>query len=213
MPEMELILIRHGETEWNRERFFRGHEDIPLNANGIAMADLTADALKDRVFEAIYSSPLKRAVVTAKRIALPHQIDVREKWGLIDIDYGIWAGMKEDEVKAKWSKDYDRWLTNPAGMKFLRGESMKKAWKRVNSALREILFLHGTGSVVIVSHRIPIKMMTAYMLHKKPREIVDIKHDPCGISIFQVSDRKPTPVKLNDTSHLESLGLGNPPDF
>src|SRR5512136_2384537 len=101
MPKMELILIRHGETDWNRERFFRGREDVTLNATGIAMADLTAESLKDRVFEAIYSSPLKRAMVTAKRIALPHQIDVREKWGLIDIDYGVWAGMKEDEVKSR----------------------------------------------------------------------------------------------------------------
>ena len=210
---MELILIRHGETDWNRERFFRGREDIPLNANGIAMAELTAEALKDRVFEAIYSSPLKRAMVTAKRIAIPHQIDVRQKWDFIDIDYGAWAGMKEEEVKAQWPKDYVRWLENPARMRFFRGESMKKAWRRVNSALREIIFVHGTGSVVIVTHRIPIKMMTAYMLHKKPRDIVDIKHDPCGISVFQVSDRRSTPVKLNDTSHLESLGLEKPPDF
>ena len=213
MPEMELILIRHGETDWNRGRFFRGREDIPLNANGIAQADLTAEVLKDRVFEAIYSSPLKRSMVTAKRIALPHQINVREKWDLIDIDYGIWAGMKEDEVKSKWPKDYDRWLKNPANLRFIRGESMKKAWKRINSALREILFLHGTGSVIIVSHRMPIKMMTAYMLHKKPRDIVDIKHDPCAISTFEVTDRRPTPVKLNDSSHLAKLGLGETPDF
>ncbi len=213
MPKMELILIRHGETDWNRERFFRGREDVPMNATGIAMADLTAEALKDRVFEAIYSSPLKRAMVTAKRIAIPHQIDVREKWDLIDVDFGVWAGMKEDDVKAKWSKDFDRWMKNPADMRFLRGESMKKAWKRVNSALREIIFLHGTGSVVIVSHRIPIKMMTAYMLHKKPREIANIRHDPCGISIFEVESQKPRALVLNDTRHLEKLGLGPGSDF
>jgi len=213
MPKMELILIRHGETDWNRERFFRGREEVLLNANGIAMADLTADALKDRVFEALYSSPLKRALVTATRIAIPHQIDVRVKRGLIDIDYGVWTGVKEDEVKAKWAGDYRRWTENPARMKFLRGESMKKAWKRINSALREIIFLHGTGSVVIVSHRIPIKMMTAYLLDKRPREIVNIKHDPCAISMFQVEERRSRPLILNDSSHLKKLNLGEMPDF
>ena len=213
MPKMELILIRHGETDWNRERFFRGREDVALNANGIAMADLTAEALKGKVFDAIYSSPLKRAMVTATRIAMPHQIDVRAKWDFIDVDYGVWTGMKEDEVKAKWGRDYDRWQKNPARVRFLRGESMKKAWKRVNSGLREIMFLHGTGSVVIVSHRIPIKMMTAYLLDEKPRDIVKIKHDPCAISVFELEERRPRPVVLNDSGHLAMLGLGQAPDF
>ncbi len=213
MPKMELILIRHGETDWNRERFFRGREDVALNARGIAMADLTAEALKDKVFEAVYSSPLKRAMVTATRIAMPHEINVRVKWDFIDIDYGAWTGRKEDEVKAKWGKDYERWLSNPARMRFLSGESMKKAWKRVNSALREIIFMHGTGSVVIVSHRIPIKMMTAYLLDQKPRDITKIRHDPCAMSVFEIEGRKPTAIELNDSRHLASLGLVETPDF
>jgi len=213
MPKLELILIRHGETDWNRERFFRGREDVALNATGIAMADLTAEALKDRVFEAIYSSPLKRAMVTATRVAMPHQISVRMKPDLIDIDYGVWTGMKESDVIAKWGKDYDRWLKNPSRMRFIRGESVKKTWKRVNTALREIIFTHGTGSVVIVTHRIPIKMMTAYLLRQKPRDIVKIRHDPCAISIFEFEDRKGRPVVLNDSSHLSSLGLSPALDF
>ncbi len=213
MPKMELILIRHGETDWNRERFFRGREDVALNATGITMADLTAEALKDRVFEAIYSSPLKRAMVTATRIAMPHQIKVREKWDFIDVDFGVWTGLKEDVVKERWIRDYERWQKNPAKMRFLHGESMKKAWKRVNSALREVIFMHGTGSVIIVSHRIPIKMMTAYLLDDKPGDIANIRHDPCAISIFEVEERASRPVKLNDSSHLAKLGLGKAPDF
>jgi len=213
MPKMELILIRHGETDWNRERFFRGREDVALNATGITMADLTAEALKDKVFEAIYSSPLKRALVTAKRVAMPHQIDVRVKWDLIDIDYGVWTGLKEEAVKERWGKDFERWANNPARMRFLHGESVRKTWKRVNSALRELIFLHGTGVVVVVSHRIPIKMMTAYLLGQKARDIVDIRHDPCAISVFEVDGRKAEPVVLNDSRHLEKLDLGEAQDF
>jgi broad specificity phosphatase PhoE len=213
MPKMELILIRHGETDWNTGAIFRGHEDVRLNATGIAEADATADVLKDKVFEAIYSSPLKRSLVTARRIALPHEIIVRENDGLLDINYGTWQGRKESTVEERNPTAYARWIKTPTKMKFPGGESTKKAWKRVNTALREILFIHGTGTIVLVSHRIPIKFMTAYLLGKDFSEFPSIKHDPCAMSVFEVENRVPTPIILNDTRHLAKLNLPPQRDF
>jgi len=213
MPKMELILIRHGETDWNKGAIFRGHEDVRLNATGVAQADATADALRDRVFEAIYSSPLKRALVTARRIALPHEIVVRENAGLLDINYGTWQGMKESTIKERWPSAYARWVKTPTKTKFSGGESTKKAWKRVNTALREILFTHGTGTIVLVSHRIPIKFMTAYLLGEGFSGFPNIKHDPCAISVFEVEQRQYRPVVLNDSSHLAKLNLPPERDF
>jgi broad specificity phosphatase PhoE len=213
MPKMELILIRHGETDWNKGAIFRGHEDVRLNATGIAEADATADVLKDRVFEAIYSSPLKRSMVTAKRIALPHEIIVRENDGLLDINYGTWQGMKESTIEERSPTAYARWIKTPTKTKFPGGESTKKAWKRVNTALREILFTHGTGTIVLVSHRIPIKFMTAYLLGKGFSGFPEIKHDPCAISVFGVENRVSKPIILNDTSHLAKLNLPPQRDF
>jgi len=213
MGRMELILIRHGETDWNKESIFRGHEDVRLNATGIAQADAAAETLKDKVFEAVYSSPLKRAMVTAKRIAAPHEIEVRDKFGFVDINYGLWQGKRESSVKEMHPKLYERWLSSPAKVKFPGGESVKKSWKRVNTALREVLFLHGTGSVVIVTHRIPLKFMTTYLLGKRLVEFNDVVHDPCAISIFDVEGRKYKPVVLNDSSHLAKLRLAKPKDF
>ena len=213
MPKMELILIRHGETDWNKGAIFRGHEDVRLNATGIAQADATADVLKDRVFEAIYSSPLKRSIVTARRIALPHEIIVRENDGLLDMNYGTWQGMKESTIEERWPTAYARWIETPTKMKFPGGESTKKAWKRVNTALREILFTHGTGTIVLVSHRMPIKLMTAYLLGKGFPEFPKIKHDPCAISVFGVENRVSKPIILNDTRHLARLNLPPQRDF
>lgn len=213
MPKLELILVRHGETDWNAGGVFRGHEDVRLNATGIAQADATAEALKDRVFEAIYSSPLKRSLVTARRIALPHEIEVRVKDGFLDIDYGVWQGLRESTVKEKHPLAYKRWMETPWKMKFPGGESAKKAWKRVNTALRELLLLHGTGTVVIVSHRIPLKMMTTYLLGRRFKEFGSVRHDPCGISIFEVEGRTYKPIVLNDTRHLSRLNLPAPRDF
>ncbi len=184
-----------------------------LNATGIAQADATAEALKSKVFEAVYSSPLKRAIVTARRIAMPHEIEIRENMGLVDINYGTWQGLKESTVQEKNPKAYDRWSRTPAKMKFPGGESTKKAWKRVNTALRELVFMHGTGTIVLVTHRIPLKFMTAYMLGRHLEDINGIRHDPCAVSIFEVENRKFTPVKLNDTSHLAKLNLPSQRDF
>ena len=213
MP-LRLILIRHGETDWNKEEVFRGLSDIRLNETGIAQAEATAVALKPDVLEAIYSSPLKRALVTARRIALPHDIEVRLNDDFRDINFGAWQGLTEAQVKEKWPKDYERWMRSPGRMRFVGGESAKKCWKRVISALRELLWLHGTGTIVIVSHRIPIKMMTAYLLGKSRHRINEIKHDPCAISIFEINDRQDfKPVKLNDTSHLAGLHPADQKDF
>ena len=213
MSKLELILVRHVETDWNKESYFRGHEDVKLNAVGIAEADAVAEALKDKVFEAIYSSPLKRAVVTARRIALPHEIGVREKTDFLDINYGTWQGKKESAVNEMHPKLYDQWITNPWKVKFPGGDRVKKCWRRVISGLRETLYMHGTGSVVIVSHRIPIKFMTAYLLKQPRKEFYKVIHEPCAISIFEIEDRNYRPVILNDTRHLAKLGLGKQKDF
>jgi len=213
MPKLELILVRHGETDWNREGYFRGHEDVKLNATGIAQADAVAQALRSRVFEAIYSSPLKRALVTARRIAMPHEIPVRESQAFLDINYGTWQGKKESVVAEKYAPLYAKWKATPYKVKFPGGESVKKAWKRVNSGLRELLFLHGTGSVVIVTHRIPLKFMTTYLLGRPLKEFDRVVHDPCAISIFEVDGREYRPVVLNDSGHLSRLGGSEPRDF
>jgi len=213
MPRLELILVRHGETDWNKENYFRGHEDVKLNATGIAQADAVAEALKSKVFEAIYSSPLKRALVTARRIALPHEIGIREKAEFLDINFGTWQGKKESDVKENYSKLYENWQRKPASVRFPAGDKVKKCWRRVNTGLREVLMVHGTGSVVIVSHRIPLKMMTTYLLGKRLKEFQTVIHDPCAISTFEVEGRDYAPIKLNDTSHLKGLDLPRPRDF
>ena len=210
---MELILIRHGETDWNKDHVFRGKKDMRLNATGILQADAVGDALSERVFEAVYSSPLKRAMVTATRVAKPHEMEVRPVPDLSDINFGLWEGLTQKEVEERWPEPYRKWVERPAWARFPHGETVRKAWKRVNSGLREILFLHGTGTIVIVSHRVPIKMMTAYLTGMKRGQIHQVKHDPGAISIFEVDGVSGKPMVLNDRRHLEKLNLPPQDDF
>ena len=89
----EIILARHGETEWNVAEIFRGRIDIELNETGTKQAALLAEYLSRRKIEAICSSPLKRALNTAEIIAGYHKLDVEIAPGLIDFDYGEWQGL------------------------------------------------------------------------------------------------------------------------
>lgn len=214
MTALEIVLVRHGETDWNKEHVFRGREDVRLNELGIAQAEAAGEALKDRLFEAVYSSPLKRALVTARRIAAPHDIQVRVNEGFNDINFGRFQAMKAETARKTYPKLYDKWLESPQSVRFPAGESVKKSWKRVNTALRELLFLHGTGTVVIVSHRVPLKFMTAYLLGKHLADIKSIRHDPGAMSVFKVHGRMEyEPVVLNDTSHMRKLSIQPQDDF
>ena len=213
MPKLELILIRHGETDWNKGGLFRGHEDMKLNHTGIVQSEATANALKSKVFEAVYTSPLKRALVTARRIALPHEMEVREDLALLDLNFGIWQGRTEKWARENHPKLLDKWNNQPASMKFPGGESVKKAWKRINKGLIDVLATHSLGTVVIVSHRVPLKMMTAYLLNKGMNQIHSIRHDPCAMSVFEIEKKTYVPIVLNDSRHLAGLELPPPRDF
>jgi broad specificity phosphatase PhoE len=210
---MELILIRHGETDWNRETTFRGRIDIPLNANGMAQAEATARALRNKQIDVIYSSPLKRAMTTARIIAAPHGIEPVAKDNYIDIDYGIWQGLTESVIKERYPRPFEKWTNYPEKMRFHKGESVREVWKRCAGGLREIASTHDAETIAVVSHRIPIKLMTAFLLGKKASAMNQIKHDTCAISIFEKANREFKPILLNDNRHLSDLGIPALKDF
>ena len=108
----EIILARHGETEWNVKEVFRGRIDIELNETGVKQAELLAEYLGEANLDAIYTSPLKRALETAKTIAGYHKLDVDIAPGLVDLNYGEWQGLSHQEVRDKYRELYTQWIVN-----------------------------------------------------------------------------------------------------
>ena len=110
-----LILLRHGETEWNRERRMQGHRDIPLNAAGVAQAALAAPTVAALQPEVIVSSDLQRALATAQAVAdragLPVQVDPR----LRETSLGLWEGLTRAEVMEGWPGAWEEWRTVAGG--------------------------------------------------------------------------------------------------
>ena len=208
----EIMLVRHGETDWNVEEVFRGRIDVELNQTGLKQAALLADYLAGVRIDAIYSSPLKRAQKTAEAIASRHQLDIKIAPGLIDFDFGEWQGLPLQEVKDKYKERYMEWLNSPNKVRVPSGDSLddvqKRAMNVVNKAIAEY-----QGTVVLVSHRVVNKALICALLGLDSSHFWNIKQDTCGITIFAYENGRFILIKHNDTSFLRSFGKTPLSDF
>ena len=209
---IKIILVRHGETEWNVAEIFRGRIDIELNETGIRQAELLAEYLNKIKIEAIYSSPLKRALKTAEIIARNHKLDVAIAAGLIDFNFGKWQGLSHQEVKDKYEELYTVWTNHPDRVKMVDGESLDDVRKRAIGVVTDVIAKY-EGTVVLVSHRVVNKVLICALLGLDNSHFWNIKQDTCGISTFTYENEQFILTKHNDTSYLEPIGKATPSDF
>ena len=119
-----IMLIRHGETDWNVEEIFRGGIDIELNETGIKQAQLLAKYLADVPITATYSSPLRRALKTADIIVSYHSVSIEIAPELTDFDYGERQGLSHGVVKERYKELHNEWLRSPHLVRMPNGESL-----------------------------------------------------------------------------------------
>jgi len=197
----EIILARHGETKWNVEEVFRGRTDIELNQTGIKQAELLAGYLSKHKIDAIYSSPLKRAVKTAEIIAGYHGLDIEVAPGLIDFDCGDWHGLLRQEVQDKYKELYDLWVNHPDKVKIPGGESLNDVGERAISVLDDVIAKHG-GTVILVAHRVVNKVLICALLGLDNSHFWNIRQDICGITTFVHENGQFILTEHNNTSFL-----------
>jgi len=208
----EIILARHGETEWNVGEIFRGRIDIELNETGIKQAELLAEYLSDVKIETIYSSPLKRALKTAEMMAGYHQLEVEIAPGLIDFDYGKWQGLPHHEVKDKYKELYAKWINSPNQVKIPAGESLDDVRERALDVVNNVVAKY-EGTVALVSHRVVNKVLICALLGLDNSHFWNIRQDTCGITTFNYEDRRFILVRHNDTSYLKPIQKAPLSDF
>ncbi len=208
----EIILARHGETEWNVEEVFRGRIDVELNETGVRQAELLAEYLEDLKMDTIYSSPLKRASKTAGMIASYHKLDVEITSGLTDFNYGEWQGLSHQEVKNKHKELYAEWIKNPQQVRMPAGESLYDVRKRAIEVVDKVVAEY-KGTVVLVSHRVVNKVLICTLLGLDNSHFWKIRQDTCGITTFVYEDEWFTLIEHNNTSFLESLHEAPLSDF
>lgn len=198
----EIIIIRHGETEWNVANIFRGRLDVPLNENGISQAESLSRYLGDWKIDAIYSSPLKRAFQTAELVAHPHGLAVEVAKGLIDFNFGEWQGLSHREAREKFPDVYKDYLERPEKVQIPGGESLEEVRTRALSAL-EVILSKGYGSIALVSHRVVNKVLICALLGLDNSHFWNIEQDNCGLSVFKYDGNRYVLSRHNETCFIE----------
>lgn len=198
-----IVLVRHGETEWNRVERFRGSADIPLNENGLRQAELLARRLLAAWKPAaVYSSPLSRAVKTAEAIALPLKLQVKIHPGLSDINYGEWQGLTPEEVQGRWPELFECWQTIPDNLHFPGGEAMVERQKIGVAAVKEIAAAHPGQTVVCVGHTVINRLIILGLLDLGFSYFWRLRQDNCALNVLECYDGLFVAVTLNETGHL-----------
>ena len=208
----ELILARHGQTAWNVVEVFRGQADVDLDETGLKQAELLAAYLRERTIEAVYSSPLKRALKTARAVAIKHDLKVITSEGLNDLKFGEWEGMPLTGVREKYPALFTEWVETPHLVKIPNGETLDDVTKRSTVFVKEVITRH-QGTIVLVSHRVVHKVLILALLGLDNSRFWNIKLDTAAITTFAYEDNRWVLNEHNNTSYLRPLILQKLKDF
>ncbi|MEW6555629.1 MAG: histidine phosphatase family protein [Actinomycetota bacterium] len=201
---MELVLVRHGETEYNRADLFRGRVDLPLNDRGEEQARAAAVYLSGLDFEAFRSSPLQRAMRTAEVIAEPHGGEVLPLEHFIDVDYGHWSGKSADEIRKEWPREFAIWADDPDRAVFPGGEAVREVRERLCEGLESLAGEH-EGTVLLVGHKLINRITVCIVLGLPTVGIWRVEQTNAAINFISHGERGWVLKRLNDTGHLRGI--------
>jgi broad specificity phosphatase PhoE len=203
---IKLILVRHGETAWNRERRIQGgSSDVELNELGRKQVESLALALKEAKIDAVYSSPLKRALDTATAIASHHQLAVQVEPDLREMEVGEFEGVSMTEIGANLSQFLIQWRQGRGLEKLPGGESVADLADRMWATIQSINAQYQQGTVVVVSHYFAIVATICIALGWPLTRLERIRVQTGSISTIDLDDRQSRLVSLSDTCHLRGV--------
>lgn len=201
-----ILLIRHGQTDWNAEGRWQGHTDVPLNEVGRQQAQLLAQRLKAWPLSALYSSDLRRAWETAAIIARANDLEpiADAKWR--ERDTGRYSGLTREEVAQQFP---EAWAQMKEGLSDVPGaEQSRDLQRRVETAFHALLERHKGETIAVVSHGGTLRTLVAAILDIPMAKAMRVRvGSNTGLSIITVRDgRHPVLERLNDIAHLEYAG-------
>jgi len=210
-----FILVRHGQTVWNREERFRGRADVSLDEIGRRQAEATGRRIAAGWRPAaIYCSPMIRARQTAEAIAGAlgasplARLAVQTHSRLSDIDFGALQGLTVEEARAGWPAVVDSWLTAPQTTLFPGGESLSELRSRATAMLAELAERHDGQELVLVGHTVVNRVILLAVMGLGLDRFWRLTQDTCAINVFDSDQGGYTVVSVNDTCHLRDLDAG-----
>lgn len=200
-----LILIRHGETDYIPQNRYCGFSDPSLNNKGRWQAGRLSVRLAGLKIDKIYSSDLKRAHETAQIIfngsAVEKTADFRE------INFGIFEGLKHEEILKKYHRIYKDWVNNPEKIEIPGGEGLRDLRKRVRNGICFIFSRFKDGVIAVVAHGGPIKIILCQAMGYGLEDFRKITQNAGALNIVDYRDGlPPVVIKMNDTAHLSEEG-------
>jgi probable phosphoglycerate mutase len=205
-----FLLVRHGETDWNRQKRFQGQIDVPLNENGRAQSQQAAEFLKPIAIHHAVSSPMLRPKETAE-IILQHHPDVPLDLedNLKEISHGLWEGKLEAEIEAEYPGTLHQWQRSPETVQMPEGENLQQVWERAIAAWDHIVQTAASqpnpGTTMVVAHDAVNKAILCYVLGLGPEHFWNFKQGNGAVSVIdyaQTTDIPPVLMAMNITVHL-----------
>jgi broad specificity phosphatase PhoE len=200
-----IFVIRHGETEGNQKKIYRGRWDLPLNENGLAQVAKAGQALQDIFFDAIYTSPLERTRQTAAAVAKYQKVEPQVDDCLIDIDYGQWTKVADSEIARQQPDLYRLWKESPEKVVFPGGEGLAAARQRIATGLVRLAEAHPDQVIALCAHRVSVKMILMVALGLPDAAFWQVQIDTASISALAYAAAKFSLVFSNETCHLKSI--------
>lgn len=202
---MKLVLVRHGETDWNLQNRVQGRSDTELNALGRRQAEAVALALKGEEIAAIYSSPLKRALDTARALARHHSMEVVPVDDLQELDVGDLDGLTFTEMRERHGEFLRLWTEDIAGQIFPGGGCMRDLQGTACASIELMAARHPQGMVVVVSHNFAILSIICKLLEIDLRHMRRLRMQVAGMTTLDLNGQSARLLAFNETCHLENL--------
>jgi Fructose-2,6-bisphosphatase len=199
---LKLILVRHGETCWNKERRVQGgSSDIELNDVGVKQAHKLASYLKNENIAAVVSSPLKRALATAEAIARQHQLSPEVDCGLKEVEAGELEGLSLTNLSGTFSQFLMQWWRNGGTARLPGGESLIELQQRSWTSIERLLARHEDGTVIAVTHYFVILAIILKALNLSLEHFTKFRVDTGGVSLVEFGNHGTRLLSFNDTSY------------
>ena len=199
---MNLILVRHGETEFNRQRLILGRGPEPLNATGQAQALAAAVAVSRNAPFVLYSSPIVRTIQTAEAIASECSVAFTPMPGLEEIAAGDLEGLTGSQLQEQYPDVMRGWRNDPASAKMPNGESLGDVQNRTWAVINDIAQRHEDDTVVVVTHNFPIQAILCKALGMPLNNFRQLRVDLGSLTQMDVRDSVFTMLSINETWHL-----------
>jgi broad specificity phosphatase PhoE len=196
---LEVILVRHGATDWNIQGRCQGSTDRELSETGVRQAEAVAANLSQKKVIAVYSSGLLRARRTAQFISQPHGLAVRIEHDVRELDHGALEGLTFNEIKEQYPDFIQKWRTEPAELQVPGGERLSEVQQRALTGLQRIAGRHAeSDTVVVVSHNFPILGIICHITGTHLNHYRDFRLEPCGHTRLHWDARAWRVTHIND---------------